>query len=95
MQKRTNPDLEVQKPLLDKVDGFDRSKKAVKVRFIYPGRTARRVGREAEQFNLPRPNLVAEDTYVGGGEDEVHGRREDGVEEVTTAKRFVSCVDTS
>ena len=29
---------------------------------------------EAEQFNLPRPNLAAEDTYGGGGEDEVRGR---------------------
>ena len=51
---------------------------------------------EAEQFNLPRPNLVEEDTYGGGGgEEEVRGRREDGVEEVTAAKRFVSGVDTS
>ena len=30
-------------------------------------RTARRVGMEAEQFDLPRPNLVAEDKYGGGG----------------------------
>ena len=53
------------------------------------------VGREAEQSNLPRPNLAAEDTYGGGGEDEVRGRREDGVEEVAAAKRFVSGVDAS
>ena len=53
------------------------------------------VKREAEQFNLPRPNLAAEDTYGGGGEDEVRGRREDGVEEVAAAKRFVSGVDAS
>ena len=46
--------------------------------------------REAEQFNLPRPNLAAEDTYGGSGEDEVRSRREDDVEEVATAKRFVA-----
>ena len=39
--------------------------------------------------------MEAEDTYGGGGEDEVRGRREDGVEEVAGAKRFVSCVDAS
>ena len=39
--------------------------------------------------NLPRPNSAVEDTYGGGGEDEVRGRREDGVEEVAAAKRFV------
>ena len=44
---------------------------------------------EAEQFDLPCPNLATEDTYGGGGEDDVRGRREDGVGEVTTAKRFV------
>ena len=53
------------------------------------------VEREAEQFNLPRPNLAAEDTYSSGGEDEVRGRREDGVEEVAAVKRFVSGVDAS
>ena len=51
--------------------------------------------REDEQFNLPRPNLATEDTYGGGGEDEVRGRREDGVEDVAAAKRFVSGVDAS
>ena len=35
------------------------------------------------------PNLAAEDTYGRDGEDEVRGRREDGVEEVAAAKRFV------
>ena len=50
---------------------------------------------EAEQFNLSRPNLATEDTNGGGGEDDVHGRREDAVEDVATAKRFVSSVDTS
>ena len=50
---------------------------------------------EAEQFNTPRPNLVAEDTYGGGGEDEVCGRRQDGVEEVAAAKRLVSHVGAS
>ena len=51
--------------------------------------------REAEQFNLSLPNLAAEDTYGGGGEDEVRGRRVDGVEEVTAAKCFVSGVIAS
>ena len=45
---------------------------------------------EAEQFNLPCPNLATEHTYGGGGEDEVGGRREDGVDEVAAAKRFVA-----
>ena len=53
------------------------------------------MGEEAEQFDLPCPNLATEDTYGDGGEDDVHGRREDGVREVTTAKRFVSGVDAS
>ena len=39
--------------------------------------------------------MATEDTYGGGGEDEVRGRREDGVEEVAAAKRFVSGVDAS
>ena len=51
--------------------------------------------REAEQFNLPCPNLATEDTYGGGGEDEVRGRREDDDEEVAAAKRFFSGVDAS
>ena len=51
--------------------------------------------KEAEQSNLPRPNLAAEDTYGGGGEDEVRGRREDNVEDVMAAKRFVSGIDVS
>ena len=51
-----------------------------------------RVGDEAEQFNLPCPNLATEDTYGDGGEDDVHGRREDGVREVAAAKRFVAGV---
>ena len=46
--------------------------------------------KEAEKFNLPRPNLAAEDTYGGGGEDDFRGRPEDGVEEVAAVKRFVS-----
>ena len=33
--------------------------------------------------------LVMEDTYGDGGEDDVRGRREDGVGEVAAAKRFV------
>ena len=47
---------------------------------------------EAEQFNLPCPNSATEDTYGDGGEDEVRGRREDGVGEVAAAKRFVASV---
>ena len=47
---------------------------------------------EAEQFNLSCPNLATEDTYGNGGEDEVRNRREDGVKEVTAAKRFVAGV---
>ena len=47
------------------------------------------VGEEAEQFDLPCPNLATEDTYGDGGEDDVRGRREDGVGEVAAAKRFV------
>ena len=47
---------------------------------------------EAEQFDLPCPNLAAEDTYSGGAEDDVHGRREDGVGEVAAAKRFIAGV---
>ena len=50
---------------------------------------------EAKQFNLPCPNLATEDTYGDGGEDEVRGQREDGVDEVAAAKRFVSGVDAS
>ena len=45
-----------------------------------------------EQFNPPRPNLATEDTYGGGGEDDVRGRREVGVGEVAAAKRFVAGV---
>ena len=44
---------------------------------------------EAEQFDLPCPNLATEDTYGDGGEDDVRGRREDGIEEVAAAKRFI------
>ena len=47
---------------------------------------------EAEQFDLPCPNLATEDTYGDGGEDDVRGRREDGVGEVAAAKRFVADV---
>ena len=48
------------------------------------------VGEEAEQFNRPCPNLATEDTYGDGGEDDVRGRRDDGVGEVAAAKRFVA-----
>ena len=47
---------------------------------------------EAEKFDLPCPNLATEDTYGNDGEDEVRGRREDGVGEVAAAKRFVAGV---
>ena len=47
---------------------------------------------EAEQFDLPCPNLATEDTYGDGGEDDVRGRREDDVGEVTAAKCFVAGV---
>ena len=50
------------------------------------------MGEEAKQFNLPCPNLAMEDTYGDDGEDDVRGRREDGVGEVATAKRFVAGV---
>ena len=50
---------------------------------------------EAEQFNLPCPNLATKDTYGGGKEDEVRNRREDGIEQVAAAKRFVSDVEAS
>ena len=38
------------------------------------------------------PNLATEDTYGDGGEDDVRGRREDGVGEVEEAMRFVTSV---
>ena len=47
---------------------------------------------ESEQFDLPCPNLATEDTYGDSGEDDVRGRREDGVGEVAVAKRFVAGV---
>ena len=47
---------------------------------------------EAEQLDHPCPNLAMEDTYGDGGEDDVRGRREDGVVEVAAAKRFVAGV---
>ena len=50
------------------------------------------MGDEAEQFTLPCPNLATKDTYGDGGEDDVRGRREEGVREVAAAKRFVAGV---
>ena len=47
---------------------------------------------EAEDFNLPCPNSATEGTYIDGGEVDVRDRREDGVGEVTAAKRFVAAV---
>ena len=50
------------------------------------------MGEEAEQFDLSCPNLATEDTYGDGGEDDVRGRREDGVGEAAAARRFVAGV---
>ena len=50
------------------------------------------VEEEAEQFDLPCPNLAMEDTYGDDGEDDVRGRCDDGVSEVAAAKRFVAGV---
>ena len=50
------------------------------------------MGEEAEQIDRPCPNLVMEDTYDSGGEDNVRGQREDGVGEVAATKRFVAGV---
>ena len=50
------------------------------------------VEEEAEQSDRPCPNLATEDTYGDSGEDDVRGRREDGVGEVAAAKRFVTGV---
>ena len=47
---------------------------------------------DAEQFDLPCPNLATRDSYGGSGEDEVRVRREDAVGEVAAAKRFVTGV---
>jgi hypothetical protein len=69
------------------------SKGDVKRRFYLPHEELLdEVEEEAEQFDLPCPNLATEDTYSDGGEDDVRGRREDGVGEVVTAKRFVTGV---
>jgi hypothetical protein len=50
---------------------------------------------EAEQSNLPRPNLAAEDTYGGGGWKKIRDRRDDDDGEVAAAKRFISGDDRS
>ena len=50
------------------------------------------MGEEAEQFDLPCPNLATEDTYGDDREDDVRGRLDDSVGEVATAKRFVTGV---
>ena len=47
---------------------------------------------EAGKFDLLCPNLATEDTYGDGGEDDVRGRREDGVGEVAAAKCFIAGV---
>ena len=82
-----------EKLLMVESDRTMRSKGAVKKKFYLPHlELLDGVGDEAEQFNLPRPNLATEDTYSNGGEDDVRGRREDGVREVAAAKRFVAGV---
>ena len=50
------------------------------------------MGEEAEQFDRLCPDLATEDTYGDGGEDDVRGRREDGVGEVAVAKRFITSI---
>ena len=50
------------------------------------------VGDDAEQFSPPCPNLVTEDTYGDGREDDVRCWCEDVVGEVAAAKRFVAGV---
>ena len=47
---------------------------------------------DAQQFDLPCPNLATEDSYGDGGVEDVRGRREDGVDKVAAAKRFVAGV---
>ena len=47
---------------------------------------------DAQQFSLPCPNLETEDSYDDGGVEDVRGRREDGVDKVEAAKRFVAGV---
>ena len=70
-----------------------RIKGAVKRKFYLPHEELLDgVVEEAEQFDRPCPNLATEDTYGGGGEDDVRGRREDDVGEVAAAKRFVAGV---
>ena len=70
-----------------------RIKGAVKRKFYLPHKELLDgVEEEAEQFDRPCPNLATEDTYGDSGEDDVCGRREDGVGEVAAAKRFVADV---
>ena len=70
------------------------SKGAVKRKFYLPHEELLDgVGEEAEQFDRPCPNLATEDTYGDGGEDNVGGRCDDGVGEVTAAKRFVADIE--
>ena len=94
MQIKIDPDLEVWKPLLVEVDGFDGSKDSKKRGLFTADELLDEAELEAEQSNLSCPNSAAEDTYGGGGENEVRGRCEDGVEDVATAKRFFSGVDS-
>ena len=47
---------------------------------------------DAQQFGRPCPNLATEDSYGDGGVEDVRGRREDGVDKVAAAKRFVADV---
>ena len=82
-----------QKLLVVESDESVESKGAVKRKFYLPHKELLDgVGEEAEQIDRPCPNLATEDTYGDGGEDDVRDRREDGVGEVATAKRFVAGV---
>ena len=47
---------------------------------------------DAQQFDLPCPNLATEDSYGDGGVEDVRGRCEDSVDKVAAAKRFVAGV---
>lgn len=82
-----------QKPLVVEKDESIGSKRTVKTFFyLQLKELLDGVGDEAEQFDLPCPNLATEDTYGDGGGDDVCGWREDDVGEVTAAKRFVAGV---
>ena len=65
-----DPDLEVNKQLYKDIESL-MDQRSGKIGFYLPLKNSwellDELGMEAEQSNLPRPNLVAEDTYSGGG----------------------------